>query len=118
MQLLADENIPASVVRELRNVGHSVEWVSETIPGADDATVLRRAIELKKILITQDKAFASAAMQRRAGGLTGFILLRLEGVRRQDQAAIIRLVLDSRQDWAGHLAVIKKNSIRLRKLRE
>jgi hypothetical protein len=47
MRLLLNENIPRSVVLELRADGNDVRSVIEIMPGADDATILDGAIRIE-----------------------------------------------------------------------
>ena len=43
MRLLVDENMPGTVIVELRERGHDVLSVKESMRGADDPDILRRA---------------------------------------------------------------------------
>jgi hypothetical protein len=49
LHLLANENVPGPVVRELRRRGHDVAWVREDQRGAADAAVLRDRIRRRKL---------------------------------------------------------------------
>jgi hypothetical protein len=40
MRILANENLPRPVIAALREVGHDVVWVRESMPGAADSEVL------------------------------------------------------------------------------
>lgn len=57
--LLADENIPLSVVRVLRESGYQVDAVTESSPGLSDAQVLARACALNAIILTFDRDFGT-----------------------------------------------------------
>ena len=61
MRFLADENIPASLVKGLRSAGHDVRWANDTLQGMADWIVLDAAIAEQRILVTQDKEFAADA---------------------------------------------------------
>ncbi|MCJ7741588.1 MAG: DUF5615 family PIN-like protein, partial [Methanoregula sp.] len=43
MKLLADENIPASVVRVLKEDGYDIRWIRIESPGISDIEVMRYA---------------------------------------------------------------------------
>ena len=44
MRLLTNENVALSVIRRLREVGHDVLSVKESMTGADDRAVLARPL--------------------------------------------------------------------------
>src|SRR5690349_20144869 len=102
MQLLANENIPASVVQDLRARGHDVFSVKESMRGAEDPEILSRAQAESRVLLTQDKDFAELAFRSGLPAQCGVILFRLTG---DDPDADFRRmveVVDGRADWAGH----------------
>ena len=57
MHLLADECCDMAVVRELRDAGHDVLTIRETMPGADDEAVVQLALRDSRVLLTEDKDF-------------------------------------------------------------
>ena len=57
MKLLADENVHPLILRSLRALGHEVEWVKETSPGAEDAAILNRPDIGELVLVTLDRDF-------------------------------------------------------------
>ncbi|TMJ14891.1 MAG: hypothetical protein E6G94_08470 [Alphaproteobacteria bacterium] len=57
MRLLADENLHPVTVSHLRGVGHNVEWVKETSPGAQDEDILSRPDISELVLVTLDRDF-------------------------------------------------------------
>ena len=75
MRLLADESCDFAVVRALRAAGHEVVAIIETAPGAEDETIIDRAVREQRILLTEDKDFGQLvyAHARAAGGV---ILIR------------------------------------------
>lgn len=118
MRLLGDENLPASLITQLRVLGHDVLWVREECPGSDDEHVLDIAVAEGRILVTQDKAFASLVSRQVDTPAPGIILLRLDGLRRNElvQAALSAIV--SRPDWTGKSAVVGRQSIRIKDLQK
>jgi hypothetical protein len=50
MNLLADENIPASIVRALQDDGHDVVWIRSEAPGISDevAAYIREVIRSRQ----------------------------------------------------------------------
>ena len=64
MKLILNENMPATVVRTLRDRGHDVLAVKEMLRGAEDPTILARAQAENRIVVTQDKDFGELAFRR------------------------------------------------------
>ncbi|MCY3841993.1 MAG: DUF5615 family PIN-like protein, partial [Acidobacteria bacterium] len=61
--MIANENIAGAVVRALRQRGHDVLSVRESMRGADDLSVLRRAGNERRLIITHDKDFGELAFR-------------------------------------------------------
>jgi predicted nuclease of predicted toxin-antitoxin system len=75
-KILADENIPKSVVSWLRSVGQDVVRSSEVgLKGTTDRNVIRRADEEGRIILTLDMDFAS--LYHQMGGLFGVVIVRV-----------------------------------------
>ena len=118
MRLLANENIASSVIHGLRDAGHDVLSVKESMRRADDQVILARAMSEQRIVLTCDKDFGELAFRSRLPASCGVILLRLtpQG-REQDSRRILSLLL-GRDDWAGTFSVADDNRIRRRPLPE
>ncbi len=54
--IVADENIPDEVVRELRRQGCKVYWIASEKPGISDREVWQIAASKNAILLTRDKS--------------------------------------------------------------
>src|SRR5439155_11165576 len=98
MRILANENVPGPVVTALRTAGHDVLWVKESMTGAKDRDVLARAHSEARLVVTFDKDFGELAVRHRLPAASGVVLFRLRG------RAVAALT--SRDDWAGHFAVV------------
>src|SRR5260370_13562953 len=57
MNFMADESCAGPVIRALRDAGHEVVAIAEVARGATDEQVLERALEEKRVLITEDLDF-------------------------------------------------------------
>jgi len=77
MKLLADENIPYSVVRTLADGGYDILWIRTESPGISDREVMRYACQEKRIILTYDKDFGELAVKDYKYPPTGIILFRL-----------------------------------------
>ena len=106
MRFLANENVPGPVVAAVRERGHEVFWVKESMRGADDPIVLAQAQTEHRIVVTLDKDFGELAFRSRLPAQSGVILIRLdwEDPDTDNQVAVAALL--SREDWAGNFAVI------------
>jgi predicted nuclease of predicted toxin-antitoxin system len=116
MRILANENFPGPVVHALRQRGEDVAWVKEDQPGAADDDVLARAQAERRLLVTLDKDFGELACRFGLPADCGVILFRLNGASPEEDNARALAALASRLDWAGHLAVVQDDRIRLRPL--
>jgi predicted nuclease of predicted toxin-antitoxin system len=116
MRILANENFPGPVVRVLRERGDDVAWVKEDAPGAADEAVLARAQAEGRLLVTLDKDFGELACRFGLPASCGVILFRLSGASPDEDNARTLAALTSRDDWAGHFAVVQDDRIRLRPL--
>ena len=115
MRLLADENVPRSVVNALRDSGHDVVWIRTDSPGISDAAVLQRAEDDRRILLTFDKDFGELAGQAILPNEVGVILVRSPAGLPQDLASRIVRSVNARDDWGGHISVIEPGRLRMRR---
>lgn len=116
MRIIANENITASVIGQLRARGHDVLSVKETLRGASDPDVLARAQADQRLVITHDKDFGELAFRSGLPANCGIVLFRLSGNDPDVDNRRVIEVLESRADWAGHFAVVDDQRIRMRPL--
>lgn len=114
MRFLANENVSGTVIQELRQLGHDVFSVKESMRSERDELILSRAQADKRTVVTHDKDFGELAFRARLPASCGIILFRLAG---SDPATDNRRILDaleSRTDWEGHFSVVTDDRIRMR----
>lgn len=116
MHLLANENLPGPLIRELRRRGHDVVSVKESMPGARDREVLGRAQEEKRLVLTFDKDFGELAYRYGLPATSGVILFRLSGSSPEEDNARALAALESGIDWVGSFSVVTDDRIRVRSL--
>ncbi|MBK7876638.1 MAG: DUF5615 family PIN-like protein [Planctomycetes bacterium] len=116
MRLLANENFPGPVVRELRRLGHDVAWILELQPSAPDELVLARAQLEGRTLVTFDKDFGLLAFRAGLPHACGVVLLRLNGSSPEVDNARALEALTSQPDWSGQFVVVEDERIRVRPL--
>jgi predicted nuclease of predicted toxin-antitoxin system len=116
MRLLANENVAQSVIRRLRESGHDVLSVKESMTGAEDRTVLARAVAEERVVLTLDKDFGELAFRSKLSARCGVILVRITPRGRERDALRITEILLGRNDWTGAFWVITDVRIRRRPL--
>jgi len=57
MRFLADESCDFGVVLALRTAGHDVAAIAEVSPRGEDNSVMERALQEERIVVTEDKDF-------------------------------------------------------------
>jgi len=65
MRLLANENVPRTVVAMLRQHGHDLLSANESLHGQSDQADLARARTERRLLVTHDKDFGALAFRSR-----------------------------------------------------
>ncbi len=113
--LLADENIPRLVIRQLRELGFNVTSITETSPSIKDTEVISLAAQLDRVILTADKDFGELAF-RHSLSVPGIILLRLGGLTPDEMADITCTALIKHLNWRGSIGVITKDTIKIRSL--
>jgi predicted nuclease of predicted toxin-antitoxin system len=116
VRLLLNENMPGAAVRALREHGHDVLAVKESLRGAADTEILARAQVEHRLVVTQDKDFGALAFQARLPAGCGVVLFRLDGASPTEDTRRILEVLESDIEWAGCFAVVDATQVRLRPL--
>jgi hypothetical protein len=84
--------------------------------GAEDPIVLAHAQTERRVVVTLDKDFCELAFRSRLAAQSGVILIRLDWQDPDTDNQVVITALLSRDDWAGHFAVIERDRIRIRPL--
>lgn len=116
MRLLVNENISGTVVKALRDRGHDVLAVKQSMRGADDAAILARAQAESRLVLTQDKDFGELAFRVGLPAECAVILFRLQGATPEEDNQRMLEVVESRSEWAGQFAVATDDRLRMRSL--
>lgn len=97
MRFLVDECTGPAVAQWLQEQNHEVFSVFDKARGMDDDTIIRKALDEKWILITNDKDFGDKVY--RDGRLhRGVILLRLDDERPASKIHVLSQLLGSYSD--------------------
>ncbi|MHB1038340.1 MAG: DUF5615 family PIN-like protein [Pirellulales bacterium] len=116
MRWLVNENVSGTVVRALRNRGHDVLSVKESLRGAGDPAILARAQAENRVLLTHDKDFGELAFRVGLPATSGVVLLRLGSADPESDNRRVLEVLGSSVHWTGHFAVVTDDRVRIRPL--
>lgn len=117
MRIKLDENLPASLIDVLADLGHDVDSVPmEVLSGQPDESVWRAAQGSKRFLVTQDLDF-SDVRKFAPGGHEGVMIVRL---RQPGRAALINRIggyfkHENVSDIAGCFIVLTDRKIRIRR---
>ncbi len=88
MNFVADESCAMPVIQMLRGAGHDVIAIAEIAPGATDDQVLERALQEKRMLITEDRDFGELVYARGRSS-AGVILVRFPNQARNAKSATV-----------------------------
>jgi len=113
MRLLANENFPGDAIAALQQRGHDVVWVRTDTPGSSDIEILARAQRENRIVVTFDKDFGELAFRSGLPASSGIILFRISIPSSAHVARVTVAAFESRNDWAGHFAVVEDRRIRM-----
>ena len=113
MNFVADESCARPVIQALREAGHDVLDISELTPGASDDQVLERALNEKRVLITEDRDFGELVYARGRSS-AGVILLRFHSsVRRAKAASAVDAVAQLGSRLENAFAVVEPGRVRI-----
>ena len=114
MNILADENLDATIVQWLRSAGHDVTYVAECEPNIADEQVLAMARGEDRVIVTSDLDFGDLIV-RTQSRCAGLLILRL---RVQSTDARLRVF---QNQWnaiahrlAGSLIIVTDSRARIR----
>jgi predicted nuclease of predicted toxin-antitoxin system len=114
MKFLANENMPSSVIRQLRSGGHDVLAAKESLRGECDEVILARAQSEGRVLISQDKDFGELAFRSGLPADCGVVLFRLDGPDPETDSRRMIEVLSATNDWPGRFSVVDERRVRSR----
>ena len=116
IKFLVDENVDFPVVQFLRNEGFDVASVAEDYRSIDDASILKRAYEEKRIVVTNDKDFGNLVFELNLKA-KGIILFRLEDQSSRAKIGALKMVLHAhREKLLDHFIVVTEGKIRIRRM--
>ena len=116
MKFLVDECTGIWVSRKLTELGFDSVSVIECMKGASDEEIVQKAIEEKRVIVTNDKYFGRLAEFNK---LPGMILLRLKDESIKNKAKIVSFILTSHSDAIlGNVIIVSETKIRVRQIKK
>jgi predicted nuclease of predicted toxin-antitoxin system len=110
---VADESCAGPVIRALREAGHDVVAVAEVAKGASDEQVLERALNEKRVLITEDRDFGELVYARGRSS-AGVILVRFRSqARLAKPATVVEAVAKLGSRLNDGFAVVEPGRVRI-----
>jgi predicted nuclease of predicted toxin-antitoxin system len=117
MKFLADENVEAPIVAELRAAGHDVLYIIELGGSPLDDEVIDLANGEQRILLTNDKGFGEKVFRHKRV-LPGIVLLRFNQEDALLKAQVLsKVVQQFGHQLAGMFTVVTQRRVRMRRLR-
>jgi predicted nuclease of predicted toxin-antitoxin system len=89
MRFLANENFPLESVRLLREAGHDVLSVGESMPGIEDEEILSLAAQEGRVLLTFDRDYGELIYLRGLAAPLGVIYLRFNPLTSSHPAEVV-----------------------------
>lgn len=118
MEFLADENIEAPIVAELRTTGHDVLYVMEFGGSPSDDEVIDLANRQQRILLTNDKGFGEKVFCSKSI-LPGIILLRVHKEDALLKAQVLsKVVQQFGHQLVGMFTVVTQKRVRMRRVQD
>jgi len=111
LRLLADENIPRTVIITLREREYDIASVWELRPGMSDEEVAELAIRESRIIITFDKDFGRIALLKPS--VPGIVLLRIPPLNPLYIAERILSALEIIENPYNKLIIVRKRTIKI-----
>jgi predicted nuclease of predicted toxin-antitoxin system len=113
MNFVADESCAGPIIRALREAGHDVVAIVEVAKGATDEAVLDRALNEKRVLITEDRDFGELVYAHGRPS-TGVILVRFQSLaRRVKPATVVEAVAKLGARLQNAFTVIEPGRVRV-----
>ncbi|MCD4782508.1 MAG: DUF5615 family PIN-like protein [Candidatus Eremiobacteraeota bacterium] len=113
MKFLVDECTGPKVAKWLESMNYDVFSVFDKARGLDDRTILQKAYDESRIIITNDKDFGEMVFRRKIAH-KGIILLRLEDERSSNKIKMINELLNKYSSYiVNKFVVVTENTVRI-----
>ncbi len=115
MKIVADESVDFTIIKNLRDQGLEVIAIFEERPSITDEEVLGIAVNLKALLITEDKDFGELVFRLKLPHC-GIILLRLGSIPTEQKGELAsRSILAHLAELTDAFSVFDGQMLRIRR---
>lgn len=112
VRILADENLPYPVIRQLREWGHDVTWAAKHYDGANDAELVEFAEREGRVIVTLDLDFWQISIQRRPPlKQAGVVIFRVGRATVETLAPVIEIMLAGQERWHGKVSLVTPSEV-------
>lgn len=117
MKFLANENFPFPGIKLLRNNRYEIISISEIMPGINDKSVLRKAVDEQLIILTFDSDYGELIFKYALEIPPAVVYFRLKGTNPEHAAIMLIDCIENRKlQLNTFFTVIEENGIRQRLL--
>ena len=116
MHFLANENIPTTSIRLLREKGLDVYAITECDSGISDIKVLEIAAREERVILTFDKDYGELIYKLKLPKPAGIILMRFEPNTPEEPGEVLLQLIAEKITFKGFFTVIKLDQIRQRNI--
>lgn len=114
-KFVADEGFDKDIVLIVRE-DYEVTYILEMMPGISDDTILEKARDERRIVLTMDKDFGELVFRLHKKH-SGVVLCRLEGLLQEEKCRLVKSTIDKYgTELYNSFTVIQLNNIRIRKI--
>ena len=117
MKFIVDECVGPFVANWLKQNGYDVISIHDDLPGIDDELIIDKAIKEGRIIITSDKDFGDIVFKDKKDH-NGIVLLRLVDERPHNKIAVLKEVLNYKNDLYCNFVVATERTTRLIRLKQ
>lgn len=114
MKFLANENFPIQSIQVLRNENFDIKSIAEENPGISDDSVMNKAIEGDRIILTHDSDYGELIYKFGYKPNAGVIYFRIYDFEPEDPGKILINLCSEEIDFTRKLTVITDRSVRQR----
>ncbi|MFB6100577.1 MAG: DUF5615 family PIN-like protein [Candidatus Nanohalobium sp.] len=116
MKFIVDESTGKSIADFLEEGGYDTVFVGAEMKSASDSEIMERALEEKRIIVTNDKDFGELTI-REGRDAEGILLLRLQLETPENKKKVLENILENHGDKIeGNLVIAREDQIKTRKL--
>lgn len=117
MLIIADENIPRSIIQSLSSIGIEVVYIYDEYRGIDDFSIINLAKQNSNaIILTEDKDFGEWVFSHHVSGLSVLFLRYHFSELSEITAVLVNLIKEKQNNLLNKFTTVTPTKIRTRDL--